>query len=124
MPTVDVRVGTQTQGANHHWKTYDVSAADTPLTVVAEAGTRMRYLIGVLVRYSASVTANAVVTFDAAHGAAYDATIHTIALSAATAGSFFPDVPIPMAPGDKIEVVAAAGGGAVTSAVTILTEER
>lgn len=105
-------------------KSYETSAADTALTVSTPItrGRPLR-LVAVLVKYSGSVTKNATVTYNASHGAGYDSLLNTIALSSATSGAYVPAIDLIIASGDTIDVVAEAGGGAVTSGVTILTEE-
>ena len=106
-------------------KSYETSAADTALTVRTPAtGTRVRRLVAVIVRYSATVTKTATVTYNAGHGAGYDSLLNTISITSGTDGRWVPEEPILIAADDTIDVVAAAGGGGITSAVTILTEEQ
>lgn len=96
----------------------DTSAADTVLTLTSPTG-NARLLEMVTAQYSASVTANVTITHKSGAGAAFDAVLGTIVITAGTDGSFIPAIPIPMMPDDAIEAVADAGGAAITSGVSI-----
>lgn len=97
----------------------DQSAANTELTVSTPVATQK--LLFVTVKYSASVTKNITITLNSGAGAAWDTLLQTIALSAATDGVWIPDQEITIQDDDVIDVVAAAGGGSITSAVAIYT---
>jgi len=96
------------------------SAADTAQTVSTTTG-KARHLQMVTVKYSASVTQNVTITLNAGAGAAWDTLLQTIALAAATDGLWIPDEEILLLSDDELDVLAPAGGGAVTSAVSIYT---
>ena len=107
-------------------KSYETSGANVAVTVSTPT-TRGRALklLAVLVAYSTTVSKNVTVTFNAGHGAAFDALMTTIALSSAADGVWLPDSEIIISPsaGDAIDVLAPAGGSGETASVTILTRE-
>ncbi len=97
------------------------SAANTAQTVSTTTGP-IRRLKLVTVKYSGAVTQNVTITLNAGAGASWDTLLQTIALVAATDGTWTPDDPIYILQDDVIDVLAPAGGGALTSAVSIYTE--
>ena len=107
-------------------KSYETSGANAAVTVSTPT-TRGRALklLAVLVAYSTTVSKNVTVTFNAGHGAAFDALLTTIALSSVADGVWLPDSEIIISPagGDAIGVLAPAGGSGETASVTILTRE-
>lgn len=105
-------------------KSYETSAANTALTVSTPTtrGRPLR-LLAVLVKYSAAVTQNVTVTYNAGHGAAYDAKVHTIALSTVADGAWLPDAKLVIDDTDALDVAAPAGGLGVTVSITVLCEE-
>ena|SRR3990167_686670 len=106
-------------------KAYDASAANTALTVsTPTTGNRLLRITAVYVKYSANVTQNVTITYNAAHGAAYDTLHATITLTDADEGVFIPDEEAWFFPTDAYDVLAPAGGGVVTSAITIFCEEK
>lgn len=96
------------------------SAANTAQTVSTETGNTRRLQM-VTVRYSSSVTQNVTITLNAGAGASWDTLLQTIALVAATDGMWTPDEDIFILQDDVIDVLAPAGGGGITSAVSIYT---
>jgi hypothetical protein len=106
----------------HLLKTIDISEANTALELATAVSSRPQRLIAVMVRYSANVTEDVLVTYDAAHGIDYDTLIQTISLTLLSSGSWIPTDRLLIGDGDKILVVAPAGGDGVTAAVTIITE--
>ncbi len=99
----------------------DESAANTALTVSTLTGS-VRRLLKVTVKYSSSVTKNVTVTLNSGAGSTYDTLLQTIALTSATDGVYVPTGRIVLMDDDVIDVVTEAGGGGITSAVTIKTE--
>lgn len=98
------------------------SAANTALTASTDA-VRARRLLSVTVKYSAAPTqTGATVTLNSGAGAAYDAVLNTGSANAETT-VYVPDGVVIIATGDAIDVLAPAGGGVITSAVTIYTED-
>lgn len=124
MAMTQVKAGTKS-GHRNLYKAYETSDPNTELTAAlpATGAKRVRRLVGVIVHYSTDVSVSVAVNYNAGHGAGYDAEIHTIALSTADDGAWFPDGDVLLAPDDAIDVVAPAGGAGETAAVTILTEE-
>ncbi len=96
------------------------SAANTAQTVSTTTG-KTRRLQMVSVKYSSSVTQNVTITLNAGAGASWDTLLNTIALVAATDGTWTPDRDIYILQDDVLDVLAPAGGGGVTSAVSIYT---
>ena len=98
-----------------------VSGANAILTVSSPTGKRRRYLHAT-VRYSAAPTHSGV-TFeiDSGLGVAYDALLNTGSANAET-DAHFPDGKLELADDDVIKVTAPAGGGVITSTITITTE--
>jgi len=125
MANTHVNAGQAVVGIVRLVKSYETSGENEAVAVATPTGRgRLRRLVAVMVKYSDPVTKNVTVTYDAAHGAAYDATLHTIALSNAATGSWIPTTDVWLAPDDAIVATAEAGGAGVTAAVTVLTEER
>lgn len=105
-------------------KSYEQGAADTALTVSTPTNRgRPLRLLAVLVKYSAAITQNVTVTYNAGHGAAFDTLLQTIALSTAANGVWIPDGKVVIDNADAVDVAAPAGGVGVTVAITILAEE-
>lgn len=100
------------------------SGANAAQTVSSPARSR-RVLKMVTVAYSAVIAAglNVTVTLNAGAGAGYDTRLATIDMLAGDRWALFvPDIPIPLADGDSVDVVCPAGGAAVTSGCQIYTE--
>ncbi len=96
------------------------SAANTAQTVSTTTGP-IRRLLMVTVKYSSAVTQNVTITLNAGAGASWDTLLQTIALAAATDGTWTPNDDIYILKDDVIDVLAPAGGGGITSAVSIYT---
>lgn len=86
--------------------------------------TQRTVLKAVFVSYSSNVTVNALVTLDSGVGTAYDIRLATIVLTANRWGVYIPEVPIPLVQGDKIAVVAPAGGATITATVQIILDHE
>lgn len=98
------------------------SAADTALSVSTPAGKRRRFLYAT-VKYSASPT-QAGVTFelDSGKGAAWDVVLDTGSADAQTTVLVPNNQRFELGEDDVIKVTAPAGGGVITSAISIYTE--
>ena len=91
----------------------DQSAANTALTVTTPTGA-VRKLLFVTVKYSAAPTQGGVtVELDSGAGAAWDTPLFTGTANAQN-NVYLPD--------DAIKVTAPAGGGVLTSAISVYTE--
>jgi len=101
----------------------EISAADTALTLTTPTDpTQTRELLRVNVKYSAvPVHAGIIVTLKSGLGAAHDQTLSSGPANAQTA-AFTPSGKYMLMPDDAIEVLAPAGGGVITSAVSVYTE--
>lgn len=93
----------------------------TPEPVSAERRTVLR---AVYVSYSANVNQSATVTLNSGAGAAFDVRLATIDLVAQRWGVYIPDVPIPLAVGDTVDVAAPAGGAGITATAQILLDHE
>ena len=105
-------------------RTVGTSGANAPQTVSSPARGR-RVLKMVTVAYSAALLNNVTVTttLNAGAGAGYDTRLSGIDMLVGERwAGFIPEFPIPLSEGDSIDVVAPAGGAAVTSGVQIYTE--
>ena len=98
------------------------SAADTALSVSTPVGKRRRLLFAT-VKYSASPT-QAGVTFelDNGKGAAWDAVLETGSADAQVSIYVPANQKFELGDDDVIKVTAPAGGGVITSAISIWTE--
>ncbi len=96
-------------------------SADTELAVTTPT-LHCEELRSVMVAYSASVTEDVLVTFKSHDGEAFDTMLQKIPLSAARYGVWLVEGHIILHPDDAIEVVAPAGGGGITAAISVQTE--
>lgn len=106
-----------------------ISAPNAALTVSTEpvAVNVRRKLVAAYVSYSAVLVAAAsiTVTLNSGAGSAFDIRLATIDLIVGQRwAAYIPDVPIPLSLGDTIDVLAPAGGGALTSGVSILYDDE
>lgn len=100
----------------------EAGSADTQLVVTVPTGPDRR-LVQVLVKYSAAPTQAGVTTvLDSGAGAAYDTTLNTGAANAQNT-VYNPGGTIVVGKDDAIVVTCPAGGGGITAAVTVYTEE-
>ena len=103
-------------------KTLETSAANTAVTLVAAIGDQWRRVVAVLVAYSAAPTQTGVeIIYNSGDGALYDVDIETGSANARY-HVYIPAAPFFLAPGDSLDVVAPAAGGAITSSITIILE--
>ena len=99
----------------------DQSAANTALTVTTPTGA-VRKLLFVTVKYSAAPTQGGVtVELDSGAGAAWDTPLFTGTANAQN-NVYLPDEEVLILPDDAIKVTAPAGGGVITSAISVYTE--
>jgi hypothetical protein len=99
----------------------DKSGANAQLVVATERGA-VRRLLAVLVRYSAAPTqAGVTVKVDSGAGADWDTPLFTGSANAQNT-VYLPDAEVLILPDDAIEVTAPAGGGVITSAISVYTE--
>jgi len=116
------QVGTTPEGAKIFRYT-DVSAANTLLALTIAGGIGRRFLHSV-VKYSATpVQAGVTVGLDSGVGAAYDGTFNTGTANAQTT-VYQPVGGLLFGGDDAIVVTAPAGGGVITAAISVYTEER
>ena len=98
-----------------------VSAANTALTVTPTVGA-LRQILFVTIKYSASVTVDPTITLNSGIGAAYDTLLQTIDSGAgATDMVWIPDEEFWIMDDDVLDVLAPAGGGAITSQIAVYT---
>lgn len=98
------------------------SAGDTALTL-ATTGKKPRRLVMVTAKYSAAPTqAGVTVGIDSGAGADYDSTLYTGSANAQN-NVYVPDGEVLIKEDDQITVTAPAGGGVITSAIAIYTED-
>ena len=97
------------------------SAANTALTLATPTGKRRRVLYAT-VKYSATpVQTGVTFEIDNGVGVAFDAVLSTGAANARTT-TFFPSSRLELPDDDTLKVIAPAAGGAITSAISIVTE--
>lgn len=101
----------------------ETSTANAILTITIAPGHPFR-VMGVYAKYSATVTKNVTTTLDNGAGAAYDALLSTIAISAATAGLYEPTVMRWYSSTDALVIASEAGGGGVTCGIVVYLEVR
>ena len=119
-----------TRGGGQTERWTGASAADTALTTSTLATTPaagppvVRRLLYVAIAYSdtPTYTAGCTVTLNSGVGSAYDTILDT---SGANAEDYVyePTTELRILPDDAIDAVAKAGGGAITSTTTIVTEQ-
>jgi len=96
-------------------------ALATPVPVAADRSTVLK---AVYVSYSANVSVDVTVTLNSGAGAAYDVRLATITLAAQRWAVYVPDIDVPMALGDTIDVAAPAGGVGITATAQILLDHE
>lgn len=102
-------------------RTIGESGANAALAVSTPSGIVCRLLF-VLVKYSlVPVQGGVTVTFNSGAGSAFDTLLATASANARNT-VYIPDDEILMLEDDVIDVLAPAGGGTITSAVSIYTE--
>jgi len=106
-----------------------ISLPNTALTVSTEPVPldRKRKLVAVYVSYSAVLVnaASITVTLNSGAGSDFDIRLATIDLIIGQRwGAYIPPVPIPLTLDDTIDVLAPAGGGALTAGVAILYDDE
>lgn len=102
------------RGCERYTQTSATNTINT-VTVSPKAAGRVMF---VTVSYSASTTQNVTIVLDSGAGAAFDFTLNTIAISAATSGSYLPTTPPPFNADDAI-VVTAPALAAQTSSIAV-----
>lgn len=100
----------------------NVSATDTALTVSSPATGPVRRLLKIAVNYSATpVQAGVTVVLNSGVDAAFDELLATGTANAKNT-VYIPDERLLIDPADALDVIAPAGGGVITSAITISLE--
>lgn len=102
-------------------RTVGTSGANAAQTVSSPT-TGRRVLKYVLVAYTANVGLDVTVTLNSGEDAAYDTLLSTLTFAAGRYGVYIPDHDFPLGDGDAIDVLAPAGGAAITSSITIGVE--
>ncbi len=85
---------------------------------------RRSWLTAVYVTYSANVSVSGTVTINSGLVADFDVVLATLVFTAERYGVYLPEQPVPLAPGDVIDVLAPAGGASVTAAVEVKLEHE
>lgn len=99
----------------------DESAADTALTLSTPLRV-YRKIVKVMVKYSANVTQNVTITLNSGEGASWDHVLKTLVISNARDAVWEPDSDTVLAVDDALDVLAPAGGGVITAAISIFSE--
>lgn len=103
------------QSCERHTEQSGANAAKTTSTPTGQT----RKILWATVKYSADVTQNVTVTLNSGAGPAWDTLLGTIVLTSARAGFWIPENPLTIIDDDVIDLVAPAGGAAITSAAAI-----